>query len=207
MIWIPGTSAFNCRTHCTPFMPGKLMSISTTSGRTWGRSFRASSALAYWLRQRKPSARLSTRARVARNLSLSSTMETEMDMADFLNGVSEGNGQAHNRSGLRSRTDRKFSVNVFHSSAHVAESVSRLCRLVVQSAQATPVVLDAQRKLAGLQSQSNPDFRCLRVFDHIVDGFLEGKKNVVADFRWNGDDGQLGRHLSAITQAGQREVF
>jgi hypothetical protein len=103
-------------------------------------------------------------------------------MADVF---SERNGQAHNRSGLRSRTDRKFSVNVFHSFAHVAKSVSRLPR-ASQTAQAAPVVLNAQHKIAGLQPQSNPDFGCLRVFDHIVDGFLEGEKNVVADFRRNG---------------------
>src|ERR1051326_8531320 len=61
-------------------MPGRLMSIRTTSGGSLGSAARASSALACWLRQRKPSARLITRASVPRNWSLSSTMETVIDM-------------------------------------------------------------------------------------------------------------------------------
>ncbi len=73
-----GAASFNCRTHSTPFIPGRLMSIKTTSGRSLGKVSRAASASAYWLMQRKPSARLITRASVPRNCSLSSTMETVM---------------------------------------------------------------------------------------------------------------------------------
>jgi len=61
--------------------------------------------------------------------------------------------------------------------------------------------------MSGLQLQSHPDFGRLRMFNHVVDRFLEGEKNVMADFRWNGDRRQLGRHLGAVTQSGQREVF
>src|ERR1017187_3362832 len=78
--WICGATCFNCRTHSTPFIPGRLISISTTSGRSLGKPSSAASALGYWLTHLNPSARPITRAKVPRNWSLSSTMETEIGM-------------------------------------------------------------------------------------------------------------------------------
>ena len=58
-----------------------------------------------------------------------------------------------------------------------------------------------------LQAQPNPDFARLRVFDDVVDGFLEREKNIVAHFRRNRRRRQLRRHVHAITQSGEREIF
>src|SRR5690242_17138129 len=98
-------------------MPGRLMSIRTTSGLTFGKSLRASSALGYWLTQRKPSARLRTRARVPRNFSLSSTIETEMGMVfrlRFAFGVHPGKGdrQLHQRTTIGAGRNGKFAADI-----------------------------------------------------------------------------------------------
>src|SRR6516162_9100420 len=81
MIETRGNACFNWRVHSTPFKPGKLISINTTSGPSLGRPTNAVSASPYWLTQRNPSERFSTRASVPRNCSLSSTMETVIGMA------------------------------------------------------------------------------------------------------------------------------
>ena len=62
-------------------------------------------------------------------------------------------------------------------------------------------------KRSGSSRNRIHDFGRLRVFDDVVDGFLEGEKNVVAHLRRDGDGRQLGRHLGAITHAGQGQIF
>src|SRR5882762_6028705 len=183
-------------------MPGRLMSISTTSGFTCGKSFTASSALAYWLTQLKPSARFSTRASVVRNWSLSSTMDTEMGI--ILNGL-QRNVQAHEGSALGAGDDGKLSADIFHPFFHVTQAVPVLRGR--GTAQPAPVVFDLQNKSAGRQPQPDPGFGRLRVLDHIIDGFLEGEKNMVTDFRRNVGRGQVRRDIGAITQPGEREIF
>ena len=70
-----------------------------------------------------------------------------------------------------------------------------------------PLSSISRMKLSGFQAQSNPGLGRLRVFDDVVDGFLEGEEDVVADFRRNRDRGQLRRQIGAVTQSGQREIF
>src|SRR5258708_28437307 len=155
-------------------MPGRLMSIKTTSGFICGKSFNASSAFAYWLTQQKPSARLSTRTRVSRNLSLSSTMETVMGINLFF---AERNFQAHDRSAVRATGNGKFSANVFHSFSHVAKPSAAFAPIGLCNS--TAIVFDFQNKIMRLQAQSNPDFAGMRVFDDVVNGFLKREKNIV----------------------------
>ena len=70
--------ALSLRTHSTPLMPGRLMSISTTSGFTTGNSRKASSADPYQPRQRKSRERPRTRISASRMPASSSTIATVM---------------------------------------------------------------------------------------------------------------------------------
>src|ERR1700690_2879451 len=178
-------------------MPGRLMSISTTSGLACGKSFSASSAFAYWLTQLKPSARLSTRTSVSRTLSLSSTMETVTGINQkhpritqiIANGkiillicdnlrnsriiflfMFNWHSQFYTRSAVRAAGNGKFSTNVVHALFHVAKSVPVLRRGLISNA--TAIVFDFQCEAVRLQTQSNPDFACLRVLGDVIDGLL-----------------------------------
>src|SRR6185312_10183996 len=121
--------------------------------------------------QRKPSARFRTRASVSRNLSLSSTMETLM-------GIGSTNfarrGQSDHGTLPRRRADGKTSANIFHSFPHVAQSIS--AGFLLRTGGPAAIVLDFQREPARVEQQPDVDFRRLRVFDDVVDRFLEGEK-------------------------------
>src|ERR1700753_3901689 len=99
-------------------MPGRLMSMSTTSGLSFGSDSSAASALGYWLRQRKPSSRLMSFASVVRNCSLSSTMDTEVPISF---NILDGHSQAHQRAAAGRVGDRKTAADIFHSFVHVAQ--------------------------------------------------------------------------------------
>src|SRR5215469_9344086 len=210
MTWTSGKIFFNWRTHSTPLMPGRLISIRTTSGLAVGKPLRASSALGYWLTQRKPSARFSTRASVPRNFSLSSTIETEIGMTFRLRFIfcvhpRNRHGQPHERTTVCAAGYEKFAANIGHALLHIAQAVSVLVdQLFIQSAS---VVLDLQHEAFRLQAQSNPDFRSARVFNNIMDRFLESEENVVAHLRRNDRGGQLRGEIHPAGQARQCCIF
>src|ERR1051325_5894013 len=124
MTRVCGARGFKRRTHSTPLMPGRLMSINTTLGFSCGRACSAASAVAYWLRHSNPSARLITRARVPRNCSLSSTMDTVMAM--IVLALTDGHGQPDERAAARGRPDGKTAADILHPPLHVAQSISGL---------------------------------------------------------------------------------
>src|ERR1039458_1640846 len=73
-----GNCGLSWRTHSTPFMPGSLMSINTTSGFCRGSCARPSSAHSNPLTNSKPSASASQPFKISRTGASSSTMETRM---------------------------------------------------------------------------------------------------------------------------------
>src|SRR3569833_26124 len=137
--------------------------------------------------QRKPSARFSTRASVSRNLSLSSTMETLMGIA-----ISYGCRQPHERSLVRRRAERKTSAHIFHAFSHIAQSIS--AGFLFRPGGTYAVVLDFDREMPRVQSQTNVHFRGLRVFHHVVHRFPEREKNIVPHFRRERDIRQFARN-------------
>src|SRR6266550_989417 len=164
---VSGRSCFSWRTHSTPLMPGRLISISTTPGFSLGRASSAVSAVACWPRQRKPSARLTTRARVPRNWSLSSTMETVIAMVG--SAFSERRRQANQRAAFRARAERKIAADILHPFAHVAQSISS--GLVTPDGEAAAVILDFQGETVGRQLQPHLGRGGLGMFYDVVDRF------------------------------------
>src|SRR5262245_11087618 len=75
-IWQEGSAALSLRTQSMPLMPGRLMSMRTTSGLCLGSSARASSPVEWWLRHSKPGAREIKPARLSRTRGSSSTIDT-----------------------------------------------------------------------------------------------------------------------------------
>src|ERR1043165_7369697 len=149
--WVSGRSCFSCRTHSTPLRPGRLISINTTSGLSFGRASSAASAVACWPRQRKPSARLSTRASVPRNWSLSSTMETVIAMV--ASAFSERRRQTNQRAAFGGRAERKSAADILQPFAHVAQSISS--DFVTPGGKTATVILDFQGETVGSQLQSH----------------------------------------------------
>src|SRR6185312_11363934 len=102
--------------------------------------------------QRKPSARLSTRARVSRNLSLSSTMETLMGIVDLYRR------RQSDKSALpRRRLHGKTSSDIFHAFSHVAQSIS--AGFLRRTARTASVVFDFDDHILMIQLQSHMNFR------------------------------------------------
>src|SRR6185503_16739402 len=142
--------------------------------------------------QRKPSARFSTRASVSRNLSLSSTIETLMGMA----AIFYGRRQPDEGSLVRRRAERKTSADIFHAFSHVAQSIS--AGFLLRAGRTFAIVLDLQRKMRRVQSQSNVYFRRLRVLHHVVDRFLERQEDIMPHVRRQRHLRQLARNIHAI---------
>src|ERR1051325_7213526 len=179
MTWVDGNRCFNSRTHSTPFMPGRLMSMRTTSGFSCGNAFNASSAFACSPTQRNPSERFRMRAMVPRNLSLSSTMQTPIGMLISL--MPDWAGQPRDRAAFARGADGEAAADIFHAFLHVAQSISAGLRL--EPRQASTVVFHFQCEPFRLQLQPNPNRGSLRVLHHVVNGFLGGEKNIVAHLR------------------------
>src|SRR5688572_30403183 len=179
-------------------MPGRLMSMSTTSGFSRGTFSNAASALACWPRQVKPSARSRTRASVPRNWSLSSTMETVIGMtstfvADFR---PERCGQADDRAAFRRRVGSESAAHILHPLAHVAQSISALVARVRW--QTAPVVLDFKDELISVQPEADLYRTGVRVPDHVVDGFLEREEHVVPYLGRNRRQRQFVRRIQPV---------
>src|SRR6185503_20760465 len=202
MMCVCGSSGLSLRTHSTPFMPGRLMSINTTFGFSFGMPSRAASALPCSPTHSKPSARLSTRASVPRNCSLSSTMETVMGMSGSAFG--QRHGQADNGALLGSRPYRKAAAHILHATAHVAQSVSALP--FVHARQAAAVVFDLKREARRLQLEANPGRRGPGMADDVGDGFLERKEDVVPHFGRDGFGGQYGRNVEPVANLCDRKI-
>src|SRR6185312_5565863 len=98
--------------------------------------------------QRKPSARLSTRASVSRNLSLSSTMETLMGIVNFYR-----RRQSDKRALPRRRLHGKISADIFHAFPHVAQTIS--AGFLRRAARTASVVFDFDDDILLLQLQSH----------------------------------------------------
>ena len=132
-------------------------------------------------------------------------METVIGMVGSTR-LSDGRGQPDHRAAFRRRADGKFAADIFHSFAHVAQAISAG---LVQPPRPAPRPLSSisNVKRSGSSRKRMPGGRGLRMFDDIVDRFLGGEENVVADFGRNGHVRQLRRHFEPIAQAGQREIF
>ena len=71
--------------------------------------------------------------------------------------------------------------DVFHALAHIAQAASAF--VLSFRGQATPVVLDFQNKMIGLQMQAQPGGRGVGVFDDVVNCFFDGEEDIVTQFR------------------------
>src|SRR5438105_11594047 len=88
-------------------------------------------------------------------------------------------GEPDQRSPARCGADRKRAADIFHSFAHVAQSISS--RLVLHAIETAAIVLDLQREMAWLHVHPDPSRGRFRVTDNIRDRFFRGEKYVVAD--------------------------
>ena len=86
MIRTLGIRSIKRATHSMPLIPGRRISIRTTSGPSSGRRFSASSASAQELRQVRSGASLISIASPRRSFSLSSTIETLIFFITYSNG-------------------------------------------------------------------------------------------------------------------------
>ena len=99
----------------------------------------------------------------------------------------------------------KRAADIFHPLAHVAQPIS--AGLAGRLTRTAPVVFDLQRE--GCRGQPQADFHLgrLGVFDDIVDGFLEGEKDVVPQVGRDDLRRELGGHVQPIAQTGQFQVI
>src|SRR6266511_6428354 len=89
---------------------------------------------------------------------------------------SDGRTPAHDRPAPLRGPYRERPADVFHSFAHVSQSVS--AGLAVHTGRTAPIVFDLQRELIRLQLQSEPDGGGLRVPDDVGHGLLEARNTL-----------------------------
>ena len=67
------------------------------------------------------------------------------------------------------------------------------------------VVHNNQFKRGPSQSENDANFGCFRVFDHVMQGLLEGEEQIMPNFRGQSPFGKLDGHVQAATDASRRQ--
>jgi hypothetical protein len=90
-----------------------------------------------------------------------------------------------------------------HAFVHVFEAVAA----AGGGGDPTAVVLDPHREAIGSGDEADPHLAGGGVLDHVVQAFLEGEEDVVADLGGKLAGGQVERHVEAAADAGEGEEF
>src|ERR1035437_5433573 len=197
---VAGSARFNLRTASTPFIPGRLMSINTTSGFFSGRSLSALSASPHSPASRKPEARPIQPAIIFRAWGSSSTIETATDMAHlYITLLRQGavicfddapgpGFDHHHEFGARTLPGRGLPFTAAADFAqpllHVRQTVAEHEPLAVcgfqgrslprRAPKSATIVRNHQHEAFRTELQGKAHFRGLRVFHHIVQCLFEG---------------------------------